>query len=239
MLDLEALLPPAPTRPDWSNGLLSATPDTVTSHAPATSELPAGVHQIGPAGARSHLLVVPDELPDGPVPLVVLLHGASSDPAHVLPILQQEAEDAGIVILAPKSTGPTWDAVRTGFGPDIELLDTLLDETFEHLPIDPQRIAIAGFSDGATAALSIGLANGELFSSILAFSPGFVVGSQRFGEPAVFVSHGTADSVLPIDRASRRIVPQLERVGYEPEYVEFDGYHEVPADVAARALARV
>jgi phospholipase/carboxylesterase len=32
-------------------------------------------------------------------------------------------------------------------------------------------------------------------------------------------------------------VPQLQAEGYEVDYLEFDGGHEVPGDIARRALA--
>ncbi|MGZ4788523.1 MAG: hypothetical protein ACXVZX_08375 [Terriglobales bacterium] len=40
--------------------------------------------------------------------------------------------------------------------------------------MDPARIAIGGFSDGASYALTIGITNGRLFTHIVAFSPGFM-----------------------------------------------------------------
>ena len=33
------------------------------------------------------------------------------------------------------------------------------------------------------------------------------------GAPRIYISHGTHDTVLPIDRCSRRIVPALQRAG--------------------------
>jgi predicted esterase len=105
------------------------------------------------------------------------------------------------------------------------------------LPVDPDRLAIAGFSDGATYALSVGLAQGLLFHHVLAFSPGFVIPAPRVGRPAIFISHGTADPVLPIDRCSRRIVPALRADGYPVRYHEFVGGHSVPASIATAAVA--
>jgi predicted esterase len=84
--------------------------------------------------------------------------------------------------------------------------------------IDPARVAIGGFSDGASYALSLGLTNGDLFSHVLAFSPGFMAPAGQEGSPRIFVSHGTRDAVLPIDRCSRRIVPTLRRAGYDVAY---------------------
>ena len=53
----------------------------------------------------------------------------------------------------------------------------------------------------------------------------------------MFVSHGTRDQVLPIERCSRRIVPTLRDDGYDVAYVEFDGRHEAPPAVVT-PLAR-
>jgi len=215
----------------WQSAVLSARPAP-----PSKPPLPAGLHLL-PAGrdAESALFVPP--APAGtPLPLVVLLHGATQQPAQVLPILHGEAERGRFLLLAPKSREYTWDIIRGGFGPDIAALDRLLTEVFERFEVDPARIALAGFSDGASYALSVGLVNGELFSRILAFSPGFMVPGRRSGKPAVFISHGDADSVLPIQRCSRRIVPLLRAEAYQVDYREFAGGHQVPAELAAAAV---
>ena len=83
---------------------------------------------------------------------------------------------------------------------------------------------------------SLGITNGDLFAHVLAFSPGFMMPAGQRGSPRVFVSHGTCDEVLPIDRCSRRIVPQLERAGYDTRYREFEGGHTVPPEVAREAV---
>ena len=57
-------------------------------------------------------------------------------------------------------------------------------------PVDPARLVIGGFSDGASYALSLGLINGQLFRKVAAFSPGFVVTGEPEGKPRVFISHG-------------------------------------------------
>ncbi len=62
--------------------------------------------------------------------------------------------------------------------------------------------------------------------------------SVRVDTPRFFVSPGTSDRVLPIVRCSRRIVPQLERAGYEVIYREFDGGHTVRPEVAPEAAGR-
>jgi phospholipase/carboxylesterase len=166
----------------------------------------------------------------------VLLHGAGSSGRAILELLDRVAAEATALVLAPDSRGATWDAVRGGFGPDVELIERAMDDVLSRTRVDPERTVLAGFSDGASYALSLGLPNGDLFSHIAAFSPGFVLPAPGHGRPPVFVSHGRDDPVLPIDRCSRRIVPALRRAGYDVRYVEFDGGHGIPDDVARAAL---
>ena len=103
--------------------------------------------------------------------------------------------------------------------------------------MDPARIAVEGFSDGASYALSIGITNGDLFTHVIAFSPGFMAPAGQEGAPRLYISHGVHDDVLPIDLCSHRIVPQVERAGYDVRYREFDGPHTVPDEIAREALA--
>jgi phospholipase/carboxylesterase len=171
---------------------------------------------------------------DGPKTLVLALHGAGSYPAEPIALLRPYADRAGVILLAPKSTGPTWDVSMGGFGPDVAAIDRLLDKVFSQYEVDD--VAVAGFSDGASYALSLGLTNGDLFRSVIGFSPGFIAFGQQNGTPRLFISHGTHDSILPIGRTSRRGVPRLRAAGYRVKYVEFDGDHEVPPRIAREAI---
>ncbi|MCZ2805368.1 phospholipase [Modestobacter sp. VKM Ac-2983] len=203
-----------------------------------TGPAPApGTHPLGVAEDRDALLYVPPTLPaEGPVPLVVTLHGAGGDAEGGLAPLRGLADEHGLLLLSPASRGTTWDALGTGWGPDVDHVDRALREILGLLSVDPGRIAVAGFSDGASYALGLGLANGDLFSDVVAFSPGFVPSAPRTGRPPVFVSHGVDDEVLPVERTSRQIVPALREDGYEVTYREFDGGHTVPPEIAREAV---
>jgi predicted esterase len=225
------MTPPGELGPNAHLGVLEARPDPEMR----TAGWPGGIHH--PFGSGGPALFLPSRPGPAPAAFVLLLHGAGGDPARILPILVEEAERRGIVVLAPTSAGPTWDAIRDGFGADVEAIDIALDAAFSRFPIDPARVAVAGFSDGASYALSLGVTNGNLFSRVLAFSPGLLTSVVRSDDhPAIFVSHGTADAVLPIDRCSRRVVPKLRAEGYDVDYREFPGHHEVPPDLVRAAL---
>jgi predicted esterase len=192
---------------------------------------------LGLDGVRDALLYVPNGYqPDRPAPLVVMLHGSGGNSEHGLGLLSSFADSNRLILLAPASRASTWDIIIDNYGPDIEFMDQALAHLFSRYAVDPSRLAIGGFSDGASYGLSVGLINGDLFSHILAFSPGFVAPAAQQGEPDIFISHGLHDTVLPIDRCSRRIVPALRRAGYQVTYQEFDGPHTVPPDVTQTAV---
>jgi predicted esterase len=193
---------------------------------------------LGLAGARDGYLYVPTGYQSGyPAPLVVLLHGAGEDARDGLALLRAQADRHGLILLSPSSREYTWDLVvgRGRYGPDVAAIDRALEETFSRYGVDPTRVAVGGYSDGASYALSLGIANGDLFTHVLAFSPGFVAPTERVGSARIFVSHGTRDRWLPIERCSRRIVPQLECAGYELRYREFEGGHVVPPGIGREA----
>ena len=196
----------------------------------------SGTRALNLDTGRDATLAMPAKVPDTPMPLLVLLHGAGGSAAGILRRLGAAAGEAGIAVLAPDSREDTWDGIRGGFGPDVRFLSRALDRVFESVAVDPARLAIGGFSDGATYALSIGLTNGDLFRRILAFSPGFIVGDHQLGTPRIFVSHGTDDRILPINRCSRVIVPAIKKRGYDVVYREFEGGHEVPAEIAREGM---
>jgi phospholipase/carboxylesterase len=189
-------------------------------------------------GGAGGLLYVPAGVrPERPAPLVLVLHGAGATAQQGLELLLGQADDVGLVLVAPSSQGQTWDLLLGGYGPDVAWIDRALAEAFQRLPVDPSRLAVGGFSDGASYAISLGLTNGDLFSHVLAFSPGFAAPARRRGRPRLFVSHGTRDRVLPISACSRRLVPQLRQAGYQVRYREFEGGHTIPAAIARDAVA--
>ena len=186
-------------------------------------------------GAPAAQAYVPPAAEDrGPLRLVVFLHGAGGTAKEALAALLPYADEKRLLLLAPKSTQSTWDVITGGYGPDVENLDRLLDQVAGEYPIS--GYTVAGFSDGASYALSLGIGNGDVFDTVMAFSPGFSAAEARNGRPRFFVSHGTEDKVLPIDRCSRRLVPALERAGYDVTYEEFDSGHFMPDAIKESAV---
>jgi len=198
-----------------------------------------GERTLGLDPARDAILRVPSAATTAPLPLMMFLHGAGQSAEEMFHYLGSAPDDAGVAVLIPNARGSTWDAISGRFGRDVAFLNRALERVFDLVAVDPARLAIGGFSDGASYALSLGLINGDLFPRVVAFSPGFVVDGAPQGHPRFFVSHGTADRILPIDRCSRVIVSDLRRRGYDVVFREFDGGHEVPDAIAREGMQSV
>ena len=218
-----------------ARGILSARPDATGGSGSSGR----GTRFIGFGQERDGLLHVPASLdPHRPAPLVIMLHGAGASAHDVMPMVSSCADEHAVLVLAPDSRGATWDLIQRDYGPDVAFLERALADAFRTYAVDPERIAIAGFSDGASYALSLGLVNGTLFSGILAFSPGFAAPSRTEDAPRIFISHGRQDPVLPIERCGARVAAALMQSGYDVDYREFSGGHVVPAEMVEAAFRR-
>lgn len=210
---------------------------------PVLSARPAAPSQQGTAGKTrfdlwnvSGVAYAPSNV-QSPAPLLLFLHGAGRVAEPFLDGWAAAADAAGVILLAPYSFASTWDAIGGAFGLDIGGINASLHWVFDRWQVDPARIACCGFSDGATYSLAVGRANGDLFARVIAFSPGFLIPVEQRQLPPILITHGTLDTVLPIERTSRVIVPALRGQGYAVDYREFEGGHAVPQGVANEVIA--
>lgn len=195
---------------------------------------PAGRHSFGLATGRDGYLSVPSSYrPEKPIPFILMLHGALGSGG--LEVFCEGAAKEGIAVAVPDSRGRTWDRIRGSFGPDIDFLDRVLQFIFDRVNVDPRHLAIAGFSDGGSYALSVGLSNGDLFSHVIAYSPEFVAAPIRFGKPPILIMHGVQDEILSVN-LSENMVRQLERSGYSVKFTEFTGGHMMRPDLVKESL---
>lgn len=191
-------------------------------------------------------LYVPDSIsPDRPAPFILLLHGAGGRGENMIRRFRDEADKRGIILLAPDSADRTWDVMASmgdnpgrmpSYGRDPARIDAVLKEAFARCNIDPRKVAIAGFSDGAGYALSLGAENAPLFRHVMAFSAGVLMPFSAEGKTRVFISHGTKDRIIPIDSPRNDIIPALRSAGFDVEVHEFDGGHEIPPEIMKQAL---
>lgn len=224
---------PAPRQFTHADATIKARPGTPTQTPTA------GYTPLGLTTPRDGLLYVPTTYrADTPAPLVVLLHASGSsaqfwEDSGIGALI----DDLGIVVVAPDSRFASWDILAVGgYGPDPTFFNVALAHTFLRCNINPARIALGGFSDGGAEALGVGVANGDLFTHVMAYSPGTLFAPWIQGKPKIFVSHGTSDGAFPFDYTKNVIVPRLVDAQYSVNFVEFDGGHAIPAAIARQSF---
>ena len=204
---------------------------------PTAAPLPPGRHALGLFAERDAVLVVPPGLDRRlPSPLVVLFHGGGGSAERILPMMEEHARARGFLLLVPQSLFVTWDLVIGGHGPDRERLDEALVAVASRFLLDPTHLAFAGHSDGGSYTLSAGLANGDKVTHLIVSSAGFMTVLAQVGAPHIFLSHGTCDEQIHIDRSARVHAAKLESAGYDLTYVEYVGPHAWQPDVVGRAV---
>jgi phospholipase/carboxylesterase len=119
-------------------------------------------------------------------------------------------------------------------------VQALLREAHERYA--PDSVAIVGFSQGAQLALDVALAADPRVDRVAVLSGALIADSLPALRaatpplPAVFVSHGRTDQVLPFDGATS-VQALLTRRGYAVTFFPFPGGHQIPPDVVT-ALGR-
>ncbi|RJX33236.1 MAG: esterase [Oxalobacter sp.] len=206
--------------------------------APSAPPLPPGRHHLEVAAERDTLLVVPEGLyAHTPVPLLVLFHGASGHPSQMLHFFENYAHEHRFLLMTPQSTMVTWDLSLAGHGPDLDRLEKALMKVATHFTLLPEKLGLAGFSDGASYALSVALSNGDWVSHAMVLSGGYMNVYKPTGKPMVFIAHSPEDEQLPIDTSGRKHAKILKDSGYDVAYHEFSGHHAIYPAVVEKAMA--
>lgn len=204
---------------------------------PTLPPLPAGQHYLGLDENRDTILIVPEGLKtDEPVPFFVMFHGSSGSAEKVLPFVEEYAHQHQFLLMLPQSTFYTWDLTIGGHGPDLDRLEKALSLVSSRFILDPAHFALAGFSDGASYALSTGLTNGELVSHIIVFSGGFMNVYVKTGKPRVFITHSPEDEQLNIKTSALKHVKELKNEGYDVIFELFSGRHTIHPPVVKKAM---
>lgn len=235
----------APLAPAFAgtSAALSARPPAAP---PANAEKRSGVLQLA-GGAYAYL---PKPNKGTPLPLLVIFHGAGSGADKMLEAYRDEADRHGIALLLPSSTKGTWDMVEDlkgkigaemtvtpRYGKDLEKLDQALADAFTKVAVDPARVGVMGFSDGATYAVAVGTNNPQLFKSVIALSPGPAFPARALdANQRIFISHAENDKVLPFS-STRGLVARLRVKKLPVTFEEHDKGHATPPEVNDKAFA--
>ncbi len=180
-------------------------------------------------------------------PLLLLLHGLGADENDLFGLAP--FMDERFFIVSPRAPqtlpygGFAWFELI--FGPDgigvsvkqfeqsRGLILKFIDELIEKHDLDPNRIFICGFSQGAMMSLSAFLSEPKKFAAVVAMSgramPEMLPDTKDFDalkDFPIFVTHGIYDPLLPIDngRATKELLSALP---VDLQYKEYPMAHEI------------
>jgi predicted peptidase len=126
-------------------------------------------------------------------------------------------------VLAPQAPGG-WDSnTSTDLSDELKLVVEILDVVRKEYNIDPDRLYVAGQSNGGIGAFGLITKKPGLFAAAIplcgAGNPGIAV---RAAKTAVWAFHGEKDDVIASEH-SRNMITALKRAGGTPRYTEYKG----------------
>ncbi|MES2535918.1 MAG: alpha/beta fold hydrolase [Pseudomonadota bacterium] len=235
------------TTPPFENG----TADLGLVHLARVPVAPCGA---GAPGAAA---------PGAAAPCVILLHGLAQNEEDMTGIARLlDPRLLVIVVRGPRAFGRNqygWFQVRISpEGPVInlehqlasrKLLADFIDALPQAYDVDPERVWIAGFSQGGIMSAAVALAQPEkvrgfglLSGRIPPETVPMIARGQALEKLSGFVSHGVQDGVLGID-CGRNTHRLLTERGVRHVYREYEGEHaltdSMQADFSAWISAQI
>lgn len=179
-------------------------------------------------------------------PAVVLIHGRGTNERDLLPIGAQLPDELDVLsVRAPERMGGpnsfTWYELDLsagglhqsqpdpeGFRRSLDLVHEFVDGAVEEFDLDPDRVGLLGFSQGAITSLSALLERPDAYRWVVALN-GYLAAEHedRAGNAAgkpVFVGCGSMDQIIPPERAERA-AERLKEAGADVRFERYDVGH--------------
>ena len=189
-----------------------------------------------------------------PAGALVLMHGRGADEHDLEPLVGALDRGGRVAAFLPRGPlalppgGAHWYVVHevgypdpATFLPTFEQLAAWVDAVLGEAALAPERLVLAGFSQGAVMAYALGLAAGRprpagilAFSGFLPRVDGFDLAlGERVGLP-VSITHGALDPIIAVE-FGRDARETLAAAGLEVAYREDPVGHTISAAALAQA----
>ena len=146
--------------------------------------------------------------------VAIMIHGRGASAENILQ-LAGEFRAADIAYLAPQAAGSTWypysflspiEQNEPGISSGLRVIERLIDDVTRQ-GIQPERIVLMGFSQGACLSLEFAARHPRRYAAIVGFSGGVIgpPGTPRdyagtFDRTPVFLGCSDADPHIPLER---------------------------------------
>jgi polyhydroxybutyrate depolymerase len=162
--------------------------------------------------SRTYTLVVPEGYaPERPYPLVFALHGSGGTAAGVRAQMDLERHAAGAAVFVyPQAIGGGWDLdAPSERNRDVALFDAILLELHGSLCLDPKRVFVTGFSNGAYMANQLACRRGDRIRAVATHA-----GGGPYENAGTYDEHGHL--VCPGKAVASLVVHGLKDKGVAP-----------------------
>ncbi len=190
----------------------------------------------------THRLVPPRQPSHARPPALLLLHGRGADELDLLG-LSEELDGRFLVVSARApfqlGYGYHWyELVQVGapeprtFAQGLSLLERFTEEIVSGYRIDPARLYLLGFSQGAMMSGTLTMRHPEriagtvMLSGYLPLGIGLEPEEQALQGQPFFVAHGAQDQVIPVE-FGRQARDYLQRVKADLHYREYAMGHQI------------
>lgn len=152
------------------------------------------------------LYTPPDSETEGPVPLVLALHGSGNTVESFVDAteLDQAASANRFIVAYPEAMGSLWNggfcctSGRGSSATDVHFLDQVITDVAAVRRIDTSRVYAVGVSAGAIMAYRLGCDLAERLAGVGAIAGAMLLDDCHPSRPvSVIAIHGTADGIVP------------------------------------------
>ncbi len=194
-----------------------------------------------------HVHIAPDAPTDGRAPAVFVLHGRGANEQDLLPIARELPDSLHVISLrAPDRLqgGYTWYDLDLSAGglhqsqpdaADFERCRALVEDSVEAAidaySLDPDRIGLLGFSQGAITSMALVLDDPRRYRWVVALH-GYLPDSHHAVDPdgiddkPIFIAAGSADRIIPAAR-SEAAADRFAELGAAVSYTVYEAPHGV------------
>jgi len=224
-------------RQNVSNEMVKSILKTRNASPTGPSGLQQGLEFSHNEKSYPYALYVPESAKPGDAyPLAVILHGMGGSGDNTIePWVERLSRE--YIILCPSYPMGAWWAQ-----PAEELVLKLIEKIQKEYPVDPDRVFLAGLSNGAIGAYMIGMFYPDRFAGVIPIASGITPRYMHFlvnlKNTPTYIIQGVYDPIFPIE-LSRRVHQILTDMKYPVTYREHGekgsahGGHFLPEDEVA------
>ncbi len=233
------------------------------SRVPAWEGLRSHALHVKSSKLLELLIKLPREFdPSRKYPLLIGLHGHGSNPEHMLGAMSDALKKEPLILAAPQGAYPSLAQYRgQRFSWEIQTQNRELWKAGDPLVVENlnevvrtirgkcpvSEVYFLGFSQGAAYAFLSGFAYPEMVAGVISIGGLFpetdteysllrkkdIESGRKF---RVFIAQGNSDRLLPRGSGAQTAA-RLQQYGYDVEYLEYEGGHEIGPELLKKIYA--